>query len=467
MGQRPLLQVAFSLPLVDDQRLDVVPRLGALRVLEQRGAEVVLEGLAREDEERAPRHGGDALLAHPGADFPGERVGRALILGKGVERGDEAELVGDEILARVGGIEPVDEVGGQLLLFGGSLAVDRKEVFGADADSLGLLAVHADVDRHKLDVLLLDGVALDLGDLAPRPVAVLDHRALSEREFRHRVGDLLAAEQLGIDGRVVQIEVEDVLVVVAVLEGDLLGGVGREVDVVGLELIVDRQVGQVGLPAPVLAGLEGGGGEDALDAELVLLGGHVLDDLLELLEAADLIHRLGLRAVEGEILLHDRVVVDDAVALDHVGDADDLVAVGDGQALVGQVLVELGAREVGAVVLPVGVALGAVDLEEDGGVRLGDLGFEGLLVGARRGGHDVQLDARLRLVGRGDLVIDRGDLGLEVEVVELAARGRLGGLVARGRAAGVGRGGARRAGAAGGAAGRQRGEHRNRKDQCQ
>ena len=65
------------------------------------------------------------------------------------------------------------------------------------------------------------------------------------------------------------------------------------------------------------------------------------------LKALDLVHGgvLGGLVLRGEGLVHDGVVVDDAVALDHVGDADDLVAVGDGQALIGQVLVELGARD--------------------------------------------------------------------------------------------------------------------------
>ena len=177
----------------------------------------------------------------------------------------------------------------------------------------------------------------------------------------------------------------------------------------------------MGLPAPLFACGHGGGGEHALNAQFVLEGGHVLNDGLERVEALDLVHGgiLGGLVLRGEVLVHDGVVVDDAIALDHVGDAVHGVALGHGQRLIGKHVVKLGVGKVEAVVLPALQAHRAVDLEDGGGVGLGDLRAQRLLVGAGGGGDDVDVNARLRLVGGGDLFVNFGDLGLEVEEVDL------------------------------------------------
>ena len=177
----------------------------------------------------------------------------------------------------------------------------------------------------------------------------------------------------------------------------------------------------MGLPAPLFARGHGGGGEHALNAQLVLEGGHVLNDGLERVEALDLVHGgiLGGLVLRGEVLVHDGVVVDDAVALDHVGDAVHGVALGHGQRLIGKHVVKLGVGKVEAVVLPALQTHRAVDLEDGGGVGLGDLRAQRLLVGAGGGGDDVDVHARFRLVGGGDLLVDLGDLRLEVEEVDL------------------------------------------------
>ena len=98
----------------------------------------------------------------------------------------------------------------------------------------------------------------------------------------------------------------------------------------------------------------------------------VVGNFLELGEAVDLLHRGGLGAIELEVLLHDGVVVDDAVALDGERNAVDLVVVTlERERLVGQVLREAEVGEVGGVVLPGGQADGAVDVEDGGGVVSG------------------------------------------------------------------------------------------------
>ena len=266
-----------------------------------------------------------------------------------------------------------------------------------------------------MDVLGLDRVAGDLGDLRPAPVPVLDHGGLAQGEVGHGVGDRLGAGLGGLDRGVVEVEVEDLLVVVRVGQLDLVEVVYLVVAV----LVVDGVVGQVGLPAPVLAGRQRGRGEDTLDTEVGLLGLHVLDDLLELVEALDLVNGGGLGALHGEVLFEDGGVVDDAVALDGQRHAHDLVLIPlEGQGRVRHLLGEVGVGQVGGVLLPVAVAHGAVEVEQRGRVGLGDLGLQGLLVGTGSGGDDLDGDTGLLRVGSRNVLEGLLRLGLEVEEVD-------------------------------------------------
>ena len=63
------------------------------------------------------------------------------------------------------------------------------------------------------------------------------------------------------------------------------------------------------------------------------------------------------------------------------------------QGVVDELAAELGVGKIGAVVLPVLKAGGAVDLEQRRSGALGHLGLELLLVGVGGGGHDLDLDA--------------------------------------------------------------------------
>ena len=178
-------------------------------------------------------------------------------------------------------------------------------------------------------------------------------------------------------------------------------------------------VGQVGMPAPVLPGSERRRSEHALDAELVLLGLHVFGDFLELVEALDLVDRLRLGVGQGEVLLHDGVVVDDSIALGGEGHAVDLAVFAlERQIFLRQMLGELLVAQVGDVLLPVLQADGAVDVEEGRRVRLVDFRLERLLVVSGRRGADLDLDARLLLVFCRDFLPGLLSFGFEVEIVD-------------------------------------------------
>src|SRR5699024_3485239 len=121
-------------------------------------------------------------------------------------------------------------------------------------------------------------------------------------ELGHGVVAGLAGQHGGLAVGVGDVQVKDLLVVVQI---GALDGVGGG-DAVGLVLIVDGQVGQVGLEAPVGRRVHAGGGESALDAQLVLASLDVVGHGLQGVEAGDVV--LGV-AGSGEQLL----VVDDAV----------------------------------------------------------------------------------------------------------------------------------------------------------
>ena len=181
-----------------------------------------------------------------------------------------------------------------------------------------------------------------------------------------------------------------------------------------LELVVERQVGEVGGVAPAGGVVHAGGGEGTVNAELVLAGLDVVGTSLQLVEGVDV---LGLVAS----LLEQLLVVDDAVALLDPVNAQ-ILAVGlQGKRIVDELAADLGVGQIGAVVLPVLKTGGAIDLEQGRRGALRHLGLELLLVGVGGGGHDLDLDALLLLVRLGDLLPLLVDLGLKVEEVDLGS----------------------------------------------
>ncbi len=167
-------------------------------------------------------------------------------------------------------------------------------------------------------------------------------------------------------------------------------------------------------PAGVVA--HGRGGE-SIEAELGSAGVDVLGDLLEGVEVGD----VG-EGVAG--LLQQILVDDDAVALIAVADGAELAVVvievvGVGAQLVGDV----GAGQVVAVVAP-GADGGLVaDDEHRRGFGLVHLGGQGLVVGAGGGGQNGDGHAGLLGVHAGDLLQRGVSLGLEVQPVNAAGGG--------------------------------------------
>ena len=168
----------------------------------------------------------------------------------------------------------------------------------------------------------------------------------------------------------------------------------------------------MGLEAPVGAAVHTGGGESG-EAQLVLAGGDVLGDLLQIIKALDV-----LNGVAG--LLQQSLVGDQTIGLDHVADAGNGVAVLQGKAVAGQLTVDLRILQIVAVILPVGQTHGAVHLEQGGGVGLGDLGGQLLLVGAGGGGQDGDGHTGFLGVGLGQILPVLILLRLEVQIIDLA-----------------------------------------------
>ena len=233
----------------------------------------------------------------------------------------------------------------------------------------------------------------------------------------------------GIDGAVVDGEVEEVLVVLHV--GALDGGGALVPAAVVLLLVVVLEVGEVAGDAPRRGGVEVGRRE-GVEAERGGVLVDVLDDGLQRGEVLDVVN-----AVAGG--LDELGVGDDAVALEAVADGDELAAgviqvvvlgveqLGDGAVL-----------EVHRVVAPLLDAILVADDEEGRSRGLVHLGGQGLLIGARGGRDDLDLDVGVGgHVVAGKLLQRLVKLGLEVEPVDgaLAIGARC--AAARG-AAGVG-----------------------------
>ena len=178
----------------------------------------------------------------------------------------------------------------------------------------------------------------------------------------------------------------------------------------------------MGLETPVGAAVHTGGGESG-EAQLVLAGGDVLGDLLQIREALDVLDGVAR-------LLQQGLVDDQTVGLDHVADAGNGVAILQGEAVAGQLTVHLRILQIVAVILPAGQTHGAVHLEQSGGVGLGDLGGQLLLVGAGGGGQDGDGHAGLLGVRLGQILPCLILLRLKVQIIDLAGGG--GGTVALG-----------------------------------
>ena len=201
----------------------------------------------------------------------------------------------------------------------------------------------------------------------------------------------------------------------------------------------------MGLVAPVRGAVHTGGAEGR-EAQLVLAGGDVLGNLLQVGKALDVVN-----GVAG--LLQQGLVGDQAVALDNVANTQRGVAVLQGVGIARQIAEDLGTGQIIAVILPVCQADRAIDLEQGGRIALGHLAHQRSLVLAGGGGHDGDGNTGLLGVLLGQILPSFVLLGLEVQVVDLAGcisgrLGRSGSGFSLGFGAGTGRGSSRRGAAA-------------------
>ncbi len=113
----------------------------------------------------------------------------------------------------------------------------------------------AGVNGHHLNVIFPDDIAVNLADTGPNPVAVLDHCALSKCKFTGGVINALAAKHCLRGDGIVKVQVENILVLVGIFKSNFLH-VFCNVRIIFLKLIGNRDVGQMSLPAPVLAALQ-------------------------------------------------------------------------------------------------------------------------------------------------------------------------------------------------------------------
>ena len=174
------------------------------------------------------------------------------------------------------------------------------------------------------------------------------------------------------------------------------------------------------LEAPIGAGIETCGSECALNAELVLLGLDVISNGLQGIEIVDILDVLDLGAIGGDVLGQQILVVNQAIGFHSVRNANDLAPILEGDVLVDELLVRLGVRHVISVGLPVLIADRTIDLEQGRGFGLGDLGLQGLLVGAGSSSLDLDLDTGFPGVILGQLLPFVVGFRLEVQVIDLA-----------------------------------------------
>ena len=170
------------------------------------------------------------------------------------------------------------------------------------------------------------------------------------------------------------------------------------------------------LESPVGGSVHAGRSKCALDAQLVLAGLDIIRDLLQIVKALDVVQLVA-------CLFQKADVGDDAIGLDDIGDAVDRIPVLELESIGGQVADNIGAGQVIAVILPVGQADRAVDLEHGRRIRLGHLTHQGglILTGGRR--DDCHRNTGLLCVDLGQILPGCICFRLEVQIIDMACAG--------------------------------------------
>ena len=178
----------------------------------------------------------------------------------------------------------------------------------------------------------------------------------------------------------------------------------------------------MGLETPVRGRIEAGGCECTLDTELILLCLHIICDFLQLIEAVELRDITDLRTIEGDVVIDELLIIDEAVGLDNICDTlYDAVLVLQGVILTLEVLEDVGILEIHAVVIPCCETYRTIDLEKGRCLGLRHLGLQCLLVGAGRCGLYMNLYTGLLGILLREVYPLVCLLRLEVQVVNLTA----------------------------------------------
>src|SRR5699024_9201327 len=149
-----------------------------------------------------------------------------------------------------------------------------------------------------------------------------------------RIVGCLRRDLCRLTGCIVDLQIPDLTVIVKVVS---LDGV-CVVDAVSLILIVDRQVCKVGLKSPVRRAVHTCGCKCA-ESKLVLSCSDIFYDFLKAVEICDVFCCVS-------CFFQQRLVVDNTIVLNNVGDTSHLVAVHQCEAVVRQLSCDVGTRQV-------------------------------------------------------------------------------------------------------------------------
>ena len=142
----------------------------------------------------------------------------------------------------------MDKGQSRFLVFLGNLIVDTKVCLGANAESLVLFSVYADIDRKEADIVS-GKVFIVLCDSRPCPVSVLHKSNFFQREFRHGVFNSHAGKHCRLSAGIIDVQIKDLFEIVHIGSVQSIGIIYAFV----LVLIVQRHVEQVVCPSPFLS----------------------------------------------------------------------------------------------------------------------------------------------------------------------------------------------------------------------
>ena len=400
----------LCLPAVYECGLNSIPVACACSILSESSANAVLPILGRHCGE-VPGYG---LLACVGV-FLVSLYEYVLGLLSSLEGNYKAHSLSHCLCTCLGGYAPVDERLCSSLVSFACVGVYTPIVLCTCAETLVSLVAYADVDREHAEILVLEAA---FGYSAVLPAAVLEEYCVAVDELCLRLCACLGSQLAGLAGGVVDVEIPDVLVVLKVGALDSVG-IG---DAVSLILEVDGEVCEVGLESPVGGAVHTSGGEGSLYAESLSVLLDFLSNSLELVKAVEIVDLLNGSEVRLEILVEKCLVVDKAIGLDYISDTINLAVFLQSVVLGGELVVDVGAGKILAEVFPLSKTNGAVNLEQGGSlVALSHFGSKGLLVGTFSSGNYGYLSAGLLGILLREILPCLILLGLEVQIVNLAA----------------------------------------------